>query len=757
MAKGSSAILAVKIVGDAKGAATAFDETEKGAGRLGTAIGKAGPLIGAALVAGAAAGTKALYDVGATWDDVRDTIRVGTGATGEALEGMFESAKSVAASVPAAIEDIGPVVADINTRMGLTGDTLETVATQYLEAGRILGETVDIQKTSAAFNAFGIEGAAVEGAMDSLFQVSQATGVGMNDLAGIVQKASPALTNLGFGFEESAALAGSLDKAGLDAAGTMNAMSRGLVSLAKSGEEPADAFQRVIGEMDGFIQTGDTAAALDIASKVFGTRGAAQFVAAVESGTIGVEDLMGATGATTDTIIGLGQETADAAEKWQILKNKALVALEPIGSAIFDGLGQALDWVLGIVDTFDWSPFSNAITGAVDTASGALNGIKPIIDAVVGWFTQTLMPVITGLAESFQERFTAVQGIVGEFAAGLWTHIEPLIPLFQDAFTTIGEIVTTAVELVTDLWDSGTAAILTAWEVIGPPLINVVGTIFKAIGNVIGPAVDTIKAVIKTALSIIRGDWSGAWDGIKGIVDGVWRTIKSVIGGAIDVVKSVISNALGIIRDLWSRGWTAVKDTLSNAWSGIKTAVSTGVDNTLSYFRDLPGRIVSALSNLGGQLNTVGRNIIQGLINGVKAMASRVVDSVRGVIRGAIDGAKRLLGIASPSKLFKKFGEWTGEGFATGLTGQTKAVARAGTALVDAAVPTRIPTIPAPEIRPNRYAGGPVAGTDQGRTPIHITIQGALDPERVARQIRDILTTDARIRGAVDLNQAAIA
>ena len=71
------------------------------------------------------------------------------------LEGLVGIAKGVGSNIPAEFSAIGPVVADLNTRLGLSGDTLRVVASQYLEAGRILGQDVDIQKTSAAFSAFG--------------------------------------------------------------------------------------------------------------------------------------------------------------------------------------------------------------------------------------------------------------------------------------------------------------------------------------------------------------------------------------------------------------------------------------------------------------------------------------------------------------------------------------------------------------------------------------------------------------------------
>ena len=271
--------------------------------------------MGAAVATGMAVVGTALYKVGEQFDDVTDTIRTGTGATGKALDGLVQSAKNVGTQVPAEFAKIGPTIADLNTRLGLTGDTLETVASQYLEAGRILGEDVDIQTTTAAFSAFGIEGEAVIGAMDTLFQVSQATGVGMNELAGNVQQVAPALQAVGFSFEDSIALMGSLDKAGLNSSQIAAGLSRSLVNLAKDGEAPEEAFNRVVGELQGFVDTGDEAAALDLAGKIFGTRGASQFVGALQSGVLNMGDLMAATGATGDTILGVGEETMDFAER----------------------------------------------------------------------------------------------------------------------------------------------------------------------------------------------------------------------------------------------------------------------------------------------------------------------------------------------------------------------------------------------------------------------------------------------------------
>ncbi|MEV4902350.1 peptidoglycan DD-metalloendopeptidase family protein [Citricoccus sp. NPDC055426] len=415
----------------AKGAGSEADKTGKSVGkRFGTAM-----MVGVAGVA-AAVGTAgvALYKVGEIFDDVTDTIRVGSGASGEALDGLVTNAKNIGRTVPAEFDKIGSVVADVSTRLGLTGPVMEKVASQYLEAGRILGEDIDVGKTSAAFNAFKIEGEDVAGAMDHLFQVSQATGIGMNDLASQVSMNAPAVQALGFGFEEAAVMVGSFDKAGLNSSQMMSGMSRSLVNLAKDGEEPAAAFERTVNEIEGFIEKGDEAAAIDLAGKVFGTRGASQFVGAVKAGALNLDDMTKAAGQTGDTILGLGEETMDFEESWQMFKNNVLVWLEPMGARVFGALGGFMQELTGGVSAFSaaWSDAGNDITssglaGFMERMGLALRGVWDILSAgdfsgklrgAFGWEEDHPM---VGFLFNVRDLFLEVTGGVEAFTAA-WTY-----------------------------------------------------------------------------------------------------------------------------------------------------------------------------------------------------------------------------------------------------------------------------------------------------------------------------------------------
>ncbi|NNG20493.1 phage tail tape measure protein [Naumannella sp. ID2617S] len=452
-------------------------EMAKGAGgaaeKVGTEVGKkfgTAMLAGLAVVAGGASlAGAALYKVGSTFDDMADTIRVGTGATGKDLEGLVQSAKNVGKNVPASFEDIGRTVADLNTRMGLTGPQVEKVASQFLELGRITGSKVDIAKTTAAFNQFGVKGDDVSRSMDRLYTISQATGIGVDDLVQKVTAAGPAAQQLGFSFGQTAGLIGTLDKAGINSNATIAAMQKSLVTLAKDGEKPQEAFKRVVGEIQGFVKNGDQAAALNLAGKVFGTRGAAQFIGAIKSGALNLKTLGAVTGETQDSILGAADDTADFAEQWDLFKNRVLLIVEPLASKLFSAIGSGMQWIndnaVPAIQGFGegWENFTGAggraHRVAVDIFDALRGGaewlvgiVRPAIDGLVAgwrdytgvggdvrnsvdflmgalragmdWITQTAIPAVKGFIEGWRdysgvggETRTAIDGVVGAIKA----------------------------------------------------------------------------------------------------------------------------------------------------------------------------------------------------------------------------------------------------------------------------------------------------------------------------------------------------
>lgn len=609
-----------------------------------------------ALAGGMLAGLgKGLYEVGNVFDNVNDTIRVGTGASGESLQSMVDIAKRIGRSVPEEYSKIGSTVADLNTRLGLSGDTLEKVASQYLEAGRLLGQDVDINKTTAAFSAFGLKGDEVSAAMDNLFRVSQATGVGMNELAQVAQQAAPSMKTLGFSFEDTISMVGAFDKAGLNSGAVMSALGKGLVNLAKKGEDPKEAFKRVTGEMQGFINKGDEASALDLASKIFGTRGAQQFVEAMKNGTLSADDMMKSIGSTDDSILGLAEETMDFAEQWQLLKNRALEALEPLGSAVFTWLG---DTVAGLIPHFqslcDWVRQNTWVFGALATlltglllvgiyqvtaaiwaATAAMlaNPVTWIVtgigllaaalyllitnwDSVVQWLNGVWKGCLDWLASGWEGVKQAFAGF-GEWLGDLWQKI-------VDGFNAFVEYI------VTMKWaeDFSNAAIA-GFELLG-----------EFIGNLPGMILDGLAFLGDLWLKAV--EWFGAF--VKAGVDAFLGYVKWLTELPGKIVMA--------IADLGPKLWDgAVK------WTGQFLEGARGVwNNVVEFVSGIPGAIMRALGDMGSFLLRSGEALVNGFLRGIQNSWNKLTSWVS-------DGMSKLRGLwpFSPAK----WGPFSGRGYVT--------------------------------------------------------------------------------------------
>lgn len=609
----------------------------------------------AALMAAAATPAgKALYELGSEFDKVHDTIRIGTGATGKALGDMEGVAKKVATTVPTTFADAASSTADWNTRMGLTGNTLKTVVSQT-EALRSMDMAVDINQISAAFQAFGVKGKGVSAGMDQLMRVSQATGVSMDSLAGAVQKNAPALQSMGFSFNEATAMAGMFDKAGLESEQIMASMSRGMVNLAKQGEKPGEAFQRVVGEIEGFIAKGDEASAIDLAGKIFGTRGAPQMVAALKSGVVSLKDMNAAMGASGDTILGLRAETESFAEKWQMVKEKAKLALEPVAMPLFDALGKAIDAVSSAMDSIGkgkglgsflggaapvlggllglLGPLATQIpivggafaglTGPVGLAVGAIIGIvsqsKPLQDALmalvksfapllmmVGRVAAELMsalgPVLGEVGDALVPVVDAVTQVVATLTSILMPVIEALVPVIKTVLSAVGPLIaalTPLISAILSIVGTALAPLIAYVKAVLVPMIQavlpVVSAVISSIMGVITPAVAIISGIVSALAALLRGDFSGAWKAMQGVVTNVIKLIRNYVTGQINIIKTVISSELKFIQTVFGNVWGGIKNIVQGAWENIKSLATTGVSGMLQAIVDGLKNMVSSM------------------------------------------------------------------------------------------------------------------------------------------------------------------
>lgn len=219
--------------------------------------------------------------------------------------------------------------------------------------------------------------------------------------------------------------------------------------------------------------------------------------------------------------------------------------------------------------------------------------------------------------------------------------------------------------------------------------INGITSTLQSAGQYIGPAIETIKSAVAgigeafqnaftgSQQSAILGFFQRLGPALVGLPFQAVAAVVQVLSGALQVLVSIGGAVVNFFSGLpssvnaVSAGFSALASAVSGALSGaLQSAIAWG-SNMVSQARSAMQNVVTSIgSTLRGAVSTVatiGRQIVQGLANGIRGAASAVVNALKGVVQSAINAAKAALGIASPSKLFMQFGEWTSEGYAIGV------------------------------------------------------------------------------------------
>ncbi len=92
----------------------------------------------------------------------------------------------------------------------------------------------------------------------------------------------------------------------------------------------------------------------------------------------------------------------------------------------------------------------------------------------------------------------------------------------------------------------------------------------------------------------------------------------------------------------------------------------------------------------GMEWGSVGRNLMDGLLNGITSGAGAVLDSIRNLAANMTSTIKNALKIASPSKVFEEVGEFTSEGMAIGVERKSGSVTAAVGSMVS--IPSSAPS-----------------------------------------------------------------
>lgn len=287
----------------------------------------------------------------------------------------------------------------------------------------------------------------------------------------------------------------------------------------------------------------------------------------------------------------------------------------------------------------------------------------------------------------------------------VWNSIKSI---FSSVLSLIVGIVQIALDRIKSFWAVWGTTIMSVVKVIWSFISNAFSTTLANILTIVTfslnliksyfqLAMDVIKNIVKVVLSVMKGDWSGALEGIKGIVSAfktfiiaVFNNVKTTVINLTNTMKTGVINAWNIIKSGVVNAANAVKSGAINAFNNLKSSVvnlansaKQGAINAWNSLKSSTSNIFNAVvssikSILNIDLYQIGKNIIQGLVNGIGSMVKAVANKIQEVASGIKDKITGALGIHSPSRWMRDMvGKNIPRGIAVGIEADTKTATKA--------------------------------------------------------------------------------
>ena len=317
-----------------------FDKVGDGLEKAGSVLNK-GSAAAAAVLAGSVASFKDL-------DDGYDVIVKKTGATDEKFDSLKKTADELFSGSTFDMTDIGNAIGEVNTRFGYTDALLQSVSEQYLQFAKINDADVSdsVSKTARIMQAWNLS---ADNLPDLL---GQETGVAVGGLMDKVLDNNATFKEMGLSLEESITLMAQFEKNGVNDSTALTAMKAAVKNAAKEGKSLSEWLTQTVDDIKN--ASGETEA-LQKATELFGTKGAAEMANAIREGRIDFDNLSGSMGAYKDTVKKTYDATVDPLEESKkVINNLKLAGTELAATALKEGQPLIEDVIDGVKAVTNW-------------------------------------------------------------------------------------------------------------------------------------------------------------------------------------------------------------------------------------------------------------------------------------------------------------------------------------------------------------------------------------------------------------------
>jgi len=339
-----------------------------------------------------------------------------------------------------------------------------------------------------------------------------------------------------------------------------------------------------------------------------------------------------------------------------------------LGKAIVDNLPQIVDSASQIV----FSILEGLISALPQISDGAVKLILALVEGLIGALPLIVEAAVKAVA-------TLVKGIADALPRLIPAAVQAVTTLVQTLIENLPLLLDAALQLVMGLAQGLLDAIPVLIEALPAIILAIVDFILGAIPQIIDAGIQLLTSLVAALPEIITAIVEAIPLIIDGIITAVLDAIPLIIQAGIDLLIALVRALPQIITTIVKAIPQIISGIVDALIGNIDKIIMAGVELFIALIENLPTiiveivkavpqiikGIVEAFGSLMYKIVEIGGNIVKGLWEGIKSLATWLWNKVSGWISSIWDGICDFFGIHSPSK---EMG-WVGEMLVKGLAG----------------------------------------------------------------------------------------
>lgn len=583
-----------------------------------------------------------------------------------------------------------------------TQETMDKIGSGMQKAGGIMTATL-----TAPLLAIGV--ASIGAASDFEESLSKVQVV-FGDAAGSVEEfASTAAESLGMSEQQALAAAGTYGNLftamgmGVEPAAEM---STGLITLASdlasfNNMDPTEVLEK--------LRAGLTGETEPLKSLGVNLNAAAVEAKAMELGLLEAGGELTASAKAQATYALVLEQTTNAqgdfartsdglANSQRIVKAQIADATATIGQMFLPYALQAVNAIRSMVEWFtNLSPEAQktvvvvlAIVAAigpllviVGTLITSISAIIPVVTAVAGVLSGPILiaigaviAIIALLAAAWKNNWFDIQGrtkasidfiknVISTALAAIqawWDkHGDQIIATITALWEGAKNLFNASVAFIRNLISTFLNALFTWWNEHKAKITSLIQSLWDAVIAIFNWFTTLFTNLFSAFRSAREGDWYAFGEKLRLVWDQIWNAIKTIFSTLSEAIKTTLNTWIGNIKtawdtfltDLktkWDTGWNNLKDAIPGIWENIKNGIQTGVDNAWKVITKFVDDMIDKFVNTDWR--QVGRDIIQGIVNGIESAVQLIVTAATGISQAAVAAIRGFFNMKSPARKY---------------------------------------------------------------------------------------------------------